>query len=68
MNRLNISKIIFDENKVLTAIKEYSQLVEIVKFEDTEYYILEFNNCKYDVELTMAEYENYLIDLTNDKG
>ena len=43
----------------------YRSIALIELSEDHSFYYLQFNECKYDEERTVREFENYLIDLTN---
>ena len=65
MSRVKINKNIFEKETVLRTIEEYSDIATININETDEYYDLNFDNCKYDQEETVKEFENYLIDLTN---
>lgn len=68
MNRLEINKEIYELNNVQKAINDYSELAKIVLYQKDNYYILDFDNCVYDFNITIKEFENYLIDLSNIKG
>ena len=65
MSKSQINKEIFDIGIVTKAIEDYSDIASINVSETKDYIELEFDNCKYDTEETVKEFENYLIDLTN---
>ena len=65
MSKSQINKEIFDIGIVTKAIEDYSDIASINVSETKDYIELEFDNCKYDTEETIKEFENYLIDLTN---
>ena len=65
MSKSQINKEIFDIGIVTKAIEDYSDIASINVYETKDYIELEFDNCKYDTEETIKEFENYLIDLTN---
>lgn len=60
---LKLSKKVFQKNSILKAIKDYSQLADIVAEEGNEYYYLDFHNCHFDTQMTVSEFENYLIEM-----
>lgn len=45
------------------AIYDYSSLCEIQKIEEQDQIILSFDNTKYNEEITVKEFNNYLLDL-----
>jgi len=63
MSDLQLSKEFYSIKDIKEAIQSYKNLAEISYRETFNYYILSFNNCYYDTELTEKEYENYVIDL-----
>ena len=65
MSKVKINKNIFGKETVLRAMEEYSGIATINVNETDEYFDLDFDNCKYDQEETVKEFENFLIDLTN---
>lgn len=68
MNRLEISKEIYSLHNVEKAINDYSDIANIILSQDTDYFVLEFSKCVYESNITIKEFENYLIDLSNIKG
>lgn len=65
MNKLKLSKSLYKIEIIIKAIDAFNDL-SLIKLDITgNYYICEFNSCYYDVEQTINEFENYLIDLSN---
>lgn len=67
MNRLFLNKSLFREEFIKAAIFDYKKLASISLLNKDQYYVCLFNSCKYDYELTIHEFENYVIGL-NAKG
>lgn len=65
MNKLRLNKNIFSQSSISYAIDVFESLCVIIVSEDEKYFICSFDNCKYDVEKSKKEFENYLIDLIN---
>ncbi len=65
MSKISINKNIFDKEILLSAIEEYKDIATIKVDETDNYFNLQFNDCEYDEDETVKEFENYLIDLTN---
>ena len=63
MSRLYLSKEIFMKRMIEKAINDYSSLTCISVVEETKYWVLYFQKCRYGPELTMKEFENYLIGI-----
>lgn len=68
MKRTKLSKNIYDESIIRQAIRDYGSIANIQLKSDSTYYDLQFENCKYDENRTLKEFENYLIDLMNVRG
>lgn len=68
MKRTKLSKNIYDESIIRQAIRDYGSIANIQLKSDSGYYDLQFENCKYDENRTLKEFENYLIDLMNVRG
>lgn len=68
MNKLFLSKTIYDISAVKETILAFSELAKITLHNKSDYYICEFDNCVYTTEQTSMEFENYLIDLCNKMG
>ncbi len=64
-NELLVSSEIFSEDILRTAIQAYCELTKIHVERAAENWVLTFQNCQYDTELTKHEFFNYLIDLTS---
>lgn len=65
MKIIKLSSSIYDQKKILESIHDFQELCTIsIKYRD-DYYCLCFENCKYDENKTISEFENYLIDLSN---
>ena len=63
---LELSKEIYKYENVLDAVVAFSDYTYINVKDAPDYYCLEFSDAKYDLNLTMLEFENYLIDRSND--
>lgn len=61
----NYSKEIYSKNKILTSIEAYSEYADISLQEDSKDYICCFENCRYDEDLTVDEFSNYIIACMN---
>lgn len=64
MKKLQLSKKIYLRKYIEKAILNYNGLAKIKYEESKGYYILTFEDCYYDIEQTLKEYENHVIDLT----
>lgn len=65
MNRLYLSRDVYSEDsvkKTCFVYREYAQIKFKLKNSHIE---LSFDRCKYDPDLTMKEFENYLIGVEN---
>lgn len=49
------------------AIKQYFGIAEISFMVKGKYYICTFKNCKYGIQRTISEFENYMIGLMNSR-
>ncbi len=65
MNKLKLNKDVYNELMVTQSIDAFTQIVDIGLEISLNYFICSFSNSKYDLDETMKEFENYLIDLTN---
>lgn len=63
MSELLLDKEIYPIGMIEKAIHAYEALSEIKYKNSEKYHILEFAKCRYDENLTMKEYENYVLDL-----
>lgn len=64
-NRLFLSKEIYSYYYIEQTRTVYEKLADISVNEDENYWICEFCDCKYEIERTKKEFENYLIQLWN---
>lgn len=64
-NRLSLHRELFSYELIALAIDDYALLVEITVEQPVsdKYIHLLFDNPKYDLDLTMNEFRNYLIGL-----
>lgn len=67
MSDLKLNKELIDIHLVNKAIHDYKGLAKIHIKENNNYIVLRFEECKYNTEITKAEFENYVIDLMNSK-
>lgn len=65
MKTVKLNKEIYEKDMVKSAIKAYRGLCDVNLCSSKDYYICIFKNCRYDENLTTAEFENYVIDLMN---
>ena len=56
---------IYSEDKINQVQAVYREYAIITKSLVGQYWILKFDNCRYDEALTIKEFENYLIGLEN---
>ena len=64
MNRLILAKDIYAKYAVEKAIYDFSEVSQIDLFEDDFNFICVFNSLKYDTDVTIKEFENYVIDVS----
>lgn len=64
-NRLSLSKEIYRIDNIKKAVDDYQKLASIVISEDENYFYCVFEETIYDVNLTINEFENYVIGLMN---
>lgn len=65
MNKLELSKFLYKREIIIKAINDFGELALITLDTKENYYICVFNSCYYDVQQTVDEFENYLIDLSS---
>lgn len=65
MNRLILDNNIYSRYIVEKAINDYSEVAKIILGIKKEKMICKFSDSIYDVEKTIKEFENYIIDLSN---
>ena len=62
---LLLRKEIYSSESINHTIAAYEGFAEFTVIDGGEHIIVTFNNCKYDEERTVKEFENYLIGLEN---
>ena len=65
MNELYLNKLIYNKSSILQAQNAYRNICTIFINENADYWICEFQNCKYEEVITIKEFENFLIDILN---
>jgi hypothetical protein len=68
MNSKFFNKQFYEDSDLRHAIADYSSLSKISIFEEEAGWRCEFENCRYDLEITMGEFCNYLISLMNSRA
>lgn len=68
MNDLELNKELYERKDIALVANIFFKLAVIKIEEDNNYWKCKFENCKYDIEQTKQEFENYLIDYVNSKG
>lgn len=56
---------IYESSTIQQAVKAYSSLARIEFHRQNDYIVCNFYDCKYDKKITIKEFLNYLIDLSN---
>ena len=64
-NTLILNKEIYNLQYINMAILAYKEIADIKITSDDIYFTCIFDNCMYEYAITMREFENYLITLTN---
>ncbi len=62
---LLLHKELFNVDMILLAAKQYHELALITVHEKRWHWECVFSNCKYDIEMTTKEFENYVINMIN---
>ncbi len=65
MKILEANKEVYSRNHVIASISAYQNLCSVDFSESERYWILTFKDCVYGEQLTVKEFENYLIGLEN---
>jgi hypothetical protein len=65
MKKIKINRNIYSDRTIKAAIQAYKHHAMISANFKNEYAILTFLKCKYDEELTIREFENYMIGIEN---
>ena len=61
--QLKLAKEIYSVDRIRSAIEIYADYAIIRLRQDEGYYICEFSDCVNDEDVTVREFENYLISL-----
>ena len=64
MNKLRLSREIYSEKILQQGICDYQGLAQITYLTDDDHYIVTFADCQYATDVTIHEFEDYLIELT----
>ncbi len=65
MKKLLLRRDIYSLESINKAIDSYTGFAEFDISDDGDYISIVFNNCRYDEQRTMKEFENYLIGMEN---
>lgn len=65
MNELRLNKSIYTYTNLIRAVRDYQGYANIVLKEEDRYWHLTFTDCRYDLSLTIKEFENHLIEIEN---
>ncbi len=60
-----LNKDLYDKAVILSAIQQYHELALIQVHEKGNHWECIFSDCKYDIQITMKEFENYVINIIN---
>ncbi len=66
-NELKLCGDIYKLDAVNYAAEKYSDISEVSINTDENYYVCRFNNCTYDLHITMQEFENFVIQVSNSR-
>ena len=64
---LNLEKELYPKWAISKAIIDYEQLSKIILLENTTQWKCLFRKCKKDQNMTIHEFENYIINIMNDR-
>lgn len=65
MNKLFLNKQIFGLNSIENAKAAFNGICEVIITENDKYFVCSFKKCRYDIDETVKEFENYIVDLMN---
>lgn len=65
MTKLLLSTDIYSYANIMETCEAYREFADIKIEEMDSYYELTFDDCKYDPDITIKEFENYLINTEN---
>lgn len=63
--KISLSKEIYPVQTIERAIADYAALASVETYEENGRVTCCFSQCRYDEELTVNEFLNYLVDLLN---
>ena len=63
MNKRFFNKSIYPKEYICSVLSDYEKYAKTELEEDDNYWIIIFSETLYDMDLTIKEFENYLIDL-----
>lgn len=67
-NLLQLKKEIYDIKAVEIAIQDFGRISKITLYDEGNYWGCSFEKCRFSIERTIKEFENYLIAQCNQKG
>lgn len=67
-NCISFPKAIYSDVTIQRAICDYSPLCRIEMVQDATKYVCCFWDCRVDLQLTIHEFANYLIELSNSRS
>lgn len=65
MKVLKLNKDIFSKEQLISAKKAYLPIAKIHITENNKYWLCYFSKCKYDIDTTIHEFDNYMINSMN---
>ena len=65
MTKLLLSADIYSYTNIIETCDAYRGFADIKFTKKDSYYELTFDDCKYDSDITIKEFENYLINIEN---
>ena len=65
MSKLVLKKEIYSACTIETAVSAFRNIASITVESQSQQFVLQFSDCKTDTDLTIKEFENYLIGLEN---
>ncbi len=68
MKKVKLNKIFYQEADIKKTIDAFSKIACIKYCDKDEFFSLEIEESKFDPDVTLMEFENYLIALSNKRG
>lgn len=65
MKKLKLNRSVYSEDSIKVALQAYKDFAAITMNDEAHEIVLIFELCRYDEELTVKEFENYLIGVEN---